>query len=216
MSSTSVVPLGSSTSWPRVDSTTAVPAPPPAAAPMAAPLLPPMIAPTTAPPAAGMPIFFASSALVERAVLENRASMGYVLRRQLTSGSNLRRVSPGPSPFPTPRPGRRRRGQRHRWEHGGAIAHEGLSQFGPDGSSTRLVAELTRVRASSTLVVHGNADLAKLRPWAERPRLSSLIRMSAISLRATVLVTRGWAKHFMTSGVRDSVPSTSAPSFRVS
>src|SRR5438132_13683241 len=56
----SAVPLGTCTSLPRVERTTAVPAPPPVAAPIAAPFLPPRRPPMIAPPAAGAPISSAS------------------------------------------------------------------------------------------------------------------------------------------------------------
>src|SRR6266508_4400377 len=52
------------TSWPRVASTTPVPAPPPTALPIAAPFLPPAIAPTTAPAPAPAPLLIASFFLV--------------------------------------------------------------------------------------------------------------------------------------------------------
>ena len=55
-------------SLPRVDSTTAVPAPPPAAVPIAAPFLPPTSAPMIAPPAAPPPISSASFLCVFSAV----------------------------------------------------------------------------------------------------------------------------------------------------
>jgi hypothetical protein len=63
-----IAPSPSRTSLPRVERTTAVPAPPPTAAPMAAPFFPPVRAPTTAPPAAGNAIFAASSPLVAGAI----------------------------------------------------------------------------------------------------------------------------------------------------
>ena len=64
----SAAPLFNFTSLPRVERTTAVPAPPPIAVPMAAPFLPPAIAPMIAPPAAGAPIVAASFFLVAAAV----------------------------------------------------------------------------------------------------------------------------------------------------
>ncbi len=63
----STEPLPSLTSLPRVESTTAVPAPPPTAPPIAAPFLPPASAPITAPPTAGAAIFTASSPFVASA-----------------------------------------------------------------------------------------------------------------------------------------------------
>src|SRR6185436_11004787 len=63
-----VAPWPSLTSLPRVERTTAVPAPPPVAAPIAAPLPPPTSPPTSAPPAAGTPILSASFCFVAGAV----------------------------------------------------------------------------------------------------------------------------------------------------
>ena len=60
--------FGRFTSLPRVERTTAVPAPPPAAVPIAAPFLPPTSAPMSAPPAAPPPISSASFFFVPGAV----------------------------------------------------------------------------------------------------------------------------------------------------
>ena len=62
------VPFVSWTPLPRVDSTTAVPAPPPTAAPISAPFPPPASPPISAPPAAGAPIIIASFFFVDSAV----------------------------------------------------------------------------------------------------------------------------------------------------
>ena len=70
----SAEPFGKLTSLPRVDSTTAAPAPPPAAVPITAPFLPPISAPMIAPPAAGAAISRASFFLVPGAVRPTDAS----------------------------------------------------------------------------------------------------------------------------------------------
>lgn len=61
-------PSPSRTSFPRVERTTAVPAPPPMAAPTAAPLPPPVMPPMMAPPAAGSAIVAASFSLPDGAI----------------------------------------------------------------------------------------------------------------------------------------------------
>ena len=78
---------------PRVDRTTAVPAPPPAAAPMTAPFLPPTSAPMMAPPAAGAPILSASFFFVAAAV---RATGAVLMRVAFVVAARRQRIEIAP------------------------------------------------------------------------------------------------------------------------